>query len=187
MTPRTLFTIILKIFGIYLIYTSILVIPDGVTTILTFKQMAEDGNSWIAYGIILTILVLLVYYALIHFCIYKTDWVITKLALAEHFEEERFEINIHRSTVLRIAVIAIGALIFIDAVPIFCRQVFIYFKQVHTEPLFNITTNGGWSIYYFVQMFIGYFMMSSSRLIVNFIERNRKKNSLEQEEEKNLS
>lgn len=174
MTPRTFFTIVIKIFGIYLLYEALLVIPNGITTIVNYKNIYGDDPSAGALGIIYSLIVLMVYFLILYSCLYKTDWMVDKLALSEHFAEEKFEINIHRSTILRIAVIVIGALIFIDAVPVFCRQVFNFLQERPAGPIGEYY-HAGWVIYYFVKIFIGFFLMTSSRLVVNFVERQRKK------------
>lgn len=175
MTPRSLFTIVIKIFGMYLTFSTLTVIPYGITTILRYKTLWEGDTTSTLIAILFTVVVLLVYLFILYGCLYKTDWIINKLALAEHFAEERFEINIHRSTVLRIAVIIIGALTFMEALPIFCRYLFNYLKESSIYPI-GLDPDAGWMIYYFIEMFIGFFLMTSSRPVVNFIEMQRKKN-----------
>ena len=174
MTPRSFFTILIKILGIYLVLDAFTVIPQFISTLSTFGLSGDDSGLTIALTLAMLLLTLGIYYLVLRFCVYKTDWIIDKLSLDKHFTEEKFELNIHRSTVLSIATIVIGALIFVDALPTFCKSVYGYIGQKQTTGRFGENPQVGWVIFYFIKIFIGYFMVTSQRLIVNFIERQRK-------------
>ena len=167
MTPRTFFTIFIKIIGLYLIIGLATLVFQFLSTLFWLLGMGtENIIGTVIFGLLLP---LGIYVFIIRLCLFKTNYIIDKLALDKHFTEEKFEINIHRSTVLSIAAIVIGGLIFIEALPSLCSQIYDYFKQDKTSE----DTNVSWMIFDFVKVFIGYFLISSNRFIVNFIERKR--------------
>ncbi len=122
------------------------------------------------------VIIALVYFYLFRLCIFKTDVIIDKLQLDAGYQDERFEFNIHRSTLLKIAVIVMGGVLIIDSVPLLLQQVLTYLQQSHAIA-YNKFTDGPTAKYivlYFIKTSIGVFMLTSSRLIVNVIELKRK-------------
>ncbi len=130
MTPRTFFVLLIKIMGIYMVLASLSVVPQLFSTLFTFFFSGGQNDTLIT-EVIITMIVFVfgLFYIIIRYCLFKTDWIIEKLSLDKHFTEEKFDINIHRSTVLTIAVVVIGGLMFVDALPSFCRQVYSYIGQ----------------------------------------------------------
>ena len=115
------------------------------------------------------------YFLVIFLCIFKTRWIINKLKLDKGFEEERFELKIHRSTVLRIAVIVIGGLLFAKVFPLFCKELILYAKQSNVMDRTDFKPVWSYLLLYFIETFISIYLIRYSRLIVNFIERQRRK------------
>jgi hypothetical protein len=175
MTPRSFFIILIKMMGIYMVLESITVIPGLFTSIYMFRNPAGENDT---LGIILTfsmlLLVTALFFVTLRYCLFKTDWLIDKLSLDKHFKEEKFDLNIHRSTVLRISVIVIAGLMFVESLPSLCRQVYLYIQQQSFES-FGDHPSRGWLIFETAKVFIAYFLITNSRLVVNFIERQRKK------------
>ena len=176
MTPKTFFTFLIKIMGIYMVLASISVVPQLFSTLLMFRDPSGQNDT---LAIVMTIAMMFfvfgLFYITLRYCLFKTDWIIDKLSLDKHFTEEKFDINIHRSTVLTIAVVVIGGLMFVDALPSFCRQVYSYIGQKQSFVRFGENPTTGWMIFEGIKVFISYWLMTNSRLAVNFIERQRKK------------
>ena len=177
MTPRSLFVIIIKVIAIYLIIDSLSFIPQLLSSLFfVFQSSHYPGGSTdsVAAPLLLLIVIIGFYVFFFRLCLFKTDWIIDKLRLDKGFSEEKFEINIHRSTVLKIAVIVIGAVMVIDSLPLLCKQTISYLQMSHTYMRFTDNRESGWMIYYFLKFFIGFSLMSANRPIVNYIERKRK-------------
>src|SRR5450432_3459101 len=104
MTPKTLFTIILKIIGLFFIRDLLLSIPQLLSFILYLKNRETLVAVWnlISDGIFILLELLICYYL-----IFKTDWIIHKLKLTEGFDQEIIPFNMHRSTILSISVMVI--------------------------------------------------------------------------------
>ncbi|MEP6614834.1 MAG: hypothetical protein ABJA76_23165, partial [Mucilaginibacter sp.] len=94
----------------------------------------------------------------------------------------KVEINIHRSSLLSIATIVIGGLMLADGLPLFVYHGFQYFENIGRDMTFASNRSSPWLITNFLKIAIGYFMVADSRLIVNFIERKRKKAQITDEE-----
>ena len=88
--------------------------------------------------------------------------------LDKGFQEDKLELNIQRSTVLTIAAIVIGGIIFVDSFPQFCLQVMRFIQQ---DNLFRESPTSGWIIFYLVKTILGYLLMTNSQFVVRFIDK----------------
>jgi hypothetical protein len=176
MTPRTLFTIIIKVIGIYLLFSIIESLPQLLETIFFYPNYDHDLKNYMLEdgGIILAVAAMTF---LTWLCFYRTDYIIDKLSLDRHFPEEKIEINIHRSTVLTLAIIIAGCLIFINAIPPFLEEVFEYFHE--KSVIFSENPTSKRMIFFGAKLFIGLLMLANCRLIVNQIERKRRSTDIE--------
>jgi cell division protein FtsW (lipid II flippase) len=173
MTPRSLFLIFIKILGIYMVIASMTVVPQSISAISMFFSGADNSND--ADYIIVSGLMLLtvgLYFLILYFCVFRTDLIIDKLRLDKNFTEEKFELNIHRSTVLTIVLTVVGILVLIEAIPNLCRNIFSFVQQ--KSVMFIKDPDSGWIIFYAVKALLGYILLTNSRMTVNFIERKRK-------------
>jgi len=175
MTPRTLFAIIIKIIGIYLVIGAFTLIPQSIITLYSFNhQVGYRDMGEVMQMLFFIIFAIGLYLLILRYCLFKTEWIIKKLHLDKGFTEDKFEINIHRSTILKIAVIVIGAIIIIENLPQFCRQVFSYYQMSAPDRGFKENPVSSDIIFNFAKLVIGFFLMTNSRLVVNFIERKRR-------------
>ena len=172
MTPRTLFNIILKILGIFFIKDILAIIAQLFSAILYLTKPGMLTESiWI---FLLTLLILVAYGLVSYFLIFRTEFVIDKLQLYKGFDQETIPLNIHRSTILSIAIIVIGGYLVVEEIPNFCRQLFSYFQEKRltyalTNPSIAYPVVSG------IKIVIGILLMVYQKTIVNFIERQRKK------------
>jgi hypothetical protein len=172
MTPRSLFNIVLKIIGILFIRNILDTIPQFILNIVGLMQFDSSGQGiWMP---IFTILSCAVYVCAAYYFIFRTNYVIDKLKLDKNFSEENFPLNIHRSTVLSIAIIIIGGLLIADSIPLLCRYVYVYFQIRSTGGVFSKTPDFTFAIVYTTKLLIGLIIMGNHQLIVNYIERKRK-------------
>ncbi len=169
MAPRTFFKICIKLLGIYMVLASVTVVFPQLTVIM-FEFNTSD-NDYLMMLIFVLLLVIGLLYLMLHYCFFKTDWIIDKLALDKNFPEENFAINMHRSTILNIAIIVIGGFVIIDSLPNLVQQVFSY--QLTNQ--FGATIDKGWIVLYGVKIIIGFLLIRFNRPLVNFIELQRKK------------
>jgi hypothetical protein len=174
MTPRTFWMILIKILGVYLILESLTLIIPFITETLFLTRQQDSSPSYL--DVLLGFLITGgLYFLAIRYFIFRTEVIVDKLHLDKGFTEEKFEINIHRSTVLKISVIVIGAIIIADSLPLLCRQVFFFFQANRAYLTLKDNPASVWIVFYFVKFSIGFALISASRPIVNFIELKRKK------------
>jgi hypothetical protein len=102
--------------------------------------------------------------------IFKTDWFIDRFALDKSFSDEKFEMNIHRSVILSIAVIVIGGITVVDAIPNLCKEVYFYLQERQLMGNSDQSPRRFWILFYGVKFFVGCILMIYQRTIVNFIE-----------------
>ena len=175
MTQRSLFAIIIKIIGLYLIISAVILIPQLIATLFAFVgQINYNDAKEVLIMVLFVCFAAGIYILILRYCLFKTEWLIDKLHLDKGFSEEKIELNIHRSTVLKIAVIVIGAILIVDYLPILCKDVFAYWQFTGFNKGFKDNPVSKGIILDVAKIFIGFFLMTCSRLIVNFIERKRK-------------
>ena len=134
MTPRTLWTIILKIFGLYVLLQIFYPIARLIDIIYQSINMAEFNGQPGRYALVGISSVLFtesIYLFMLIAFLFKTDWLIDKLRLGKGISEERIELNIHRSTVLQIVIIITGIMLFIDSLPTFFKALFTYYQNAN--------------------------------------------------------
>ena len=117
MTAKAFWTIILRITGLYFAWQFIVLLPP------LFSAFIYFDNNKLEKTATATILVfeIIVYVFVLYSCFFKTDWVIEKLNLEKGLEDEKFEINVHRSVVLKIIVVVLGGIFVADAFPTFFK------------------------------------------------------------------
>lgn len=172
MTIRTFWTIFIKILGIWLLLSSLTVVPQFLST-LYYVDPNEAAQN-IALTIALILLTIGFYVLVLLLFVFKTAWLIDKLHLDKGFEEEKIDLNIQLSTVLTVAIIVFGGIMFIDSLPQLCRQTFAFFQQ---KSIFRKNPTSGWIIFYLVKTILSYLLMTNSKQVVAFINKRTAKNN----------
>ena len=175
MTIRTLFTVILKVLGIFFIKNFLETIPQ----LLSLLNFLNDfgGEQKLLIGLSEISLMLLILGLVSYFLIFKTDLIIDKLQLDKGFGEEFIQLNIHRTTILSIAIIIMGGLLIINELGNFCRQLFLYYQEVKLvkQNYLSKNPNISYSIISFIKIILGILLIIYQKQIVHFIEWRRKK------------
>ena len=174
MTIRTLFTIILKVLGIFFIKNFIETLPQLLSLLNFMNDFA--GNQKLIIGLSEFSLMLLILGLISYLLLFKTDLIIDKLQLDKGFKEEVIPLNIHRTTILSIAIIMIGGLLIINELGNFCRQLFLYYQEVKLSKQNYLSKNPNilYSIISFVKIILGLLLIMYQKQIVHFIEWRRK-------------
>ncbi|HZY39563.1 MAG TPA: hypothetical protein VFE53_23065 [Mucilaginibacter sp.] len=188
MTPRTLWTIILKIFGIYLVLqiyyplmqliSLILMVinhqfGDHVPPIGTLVSNQFDGGiqeiGFVFFSISIYLFMVIAF-------LFRTGWLIDLLKLDRSVKEEKLELRIHRSTVLTITVLLSGILLFVDSLPQFLKEFYGYYQYQKMTELGRFTDypRTSFIIVQLAKLFISILLVGANRPVVNFIERKRR-------------
>ncbi|MBN1927907.1 MAG: hypothetical protein JW798_18890 [Prolixibacteraceae bacterium] len=168
MTIKTFWTLFFKILGIWLILSGLAVTPQFVSSVAFFGDNHQENLWAVIYIIALLLLTVGLYLVVMKLLVFNPTWLIDKLKLDKGIEEETLGLNLKLTTVLTIATIVIGGLIFVDALPMLCQQIFTFIQQ---KSVFREDPQFAWVIFYSVKALIGYLLMTNSRLVINFINK----------------
>jgi hypothetical protein len=173
MTPRSLWTVLIKMFGLLILSDALMVIPSAFNSgVMIGQSFAPDGLGATVVGLFVVIATTSLYVFAIWFFLFNTEAIIDKLSLDKHFQEDRFEINLKSSTAIQIAVIIIGGLIIVDGLPSFCRQAFQFYQE---KSVFKESPTVTWLIFHGLETLIGYLLVTNSTLVTSWVEKNEKK------------
>ncbi|MCI9846523.1 hypothetical protein [Flavobacterium pectinovorum] len=171
MSIKTFWAILIKILGLLLILGALTTIPQWLYSI--YSEYESGNNESFFTLIFILLIVLFIYFFAFKFCIYKTFWIIEKLKLDKGLENETIELNSNGNKIISIAVILVGGIIFVESIPSFFRQIFVFFQQ---EFLFKDYPESGWMIFNFLKIIMGYLLMTNSFRIADFIESKKSNN-----------
>lgn len=172
MEINTFWKIVLKGIGLWLLLKCFEIIPQF------FSHLSfSEGNLvwdtliilWLANIAILVVLILIV-----RVFLFKTQWIINVLKLDKHFTEQRIDVNISGTKLLSIVTIIIGALIFLQGIPLlFSELLKLLSPKENTNEILQ-TTDAYWTIYHFIRTLAGLLIMTNSKFIVNLIDKQAK-------------
>ena len=178
MTVRALFLIILKVIGLFFLKDFFVAIPQFLSLISMSVNFGSNGVS----PLIAAILSIMAYGYIGYLLLFKTASIIDKLNLDKGFEVDAIRLNIHRSTVLAICVIVVGALMFINALSPLIRYIVEYYSTKTNMFYSRPEIDWPYLIMYGAEIIIGLLLVGNQRQIVNFIEL-RRRNKIESDEE----
>lgn len=170
MKIRTFWTIFIKIIGIWLVMGSATVIPQFFST-LFFSDPFNTSQSFVL-TVFYLLLTIGIYLFILRLFVFKTAWLIDKLHLDKGFTEEKIDINVKTSTVLTIAIIVMGGLMFLEGLPLLCKSIFVFFQQ---QSFFNESPASEWIVFNLIQTTIGFLLMTNSQKVLAFINKQASK------------
>ena len=173
MTPRSLFNIILKVIGIFFIKNLLIELANILPALVQFTSHEPDYGSFNLMSLVIVLLECLVYLFITYLLLFKANWIINKLKLDQGFHQHEFNLNIHRSTILRIAIIVVGSLIIVDSLPLLVQQL-IYYIRMKKENVPNIKID--YVVLHTAKLLIGIFLVAYQRTLVNLIEYKQRTN-----------
>jgi len=175
MTPKNLFNIILKIFGLFFLREIIYIIPQLISAISSFTKADDFGggqSSMEILPLIVTLIAIAFYVFIIYQLLFNTNRIIDKLKLEQGFNQQEFSFNISTSLILTISLIVIGGVILTNEIPNFCRNIFSYFQEKNfthgmTKPNYSYIVVSG------VKIIIGLLIIGERKRIVDFVEKRK--------------
>ena len=169
MTPRSLWTILIKVFGLFVLAESLTLFPSLVNMAHSVSTFSGEVD-YTAYSSV--IIGIGIYVATVWLTLFKSDLIIDKLSLDQHFKEEKLDINLKASTVIQIAIILFGGLMVLDSLPSFFRHAFEVYQQ---KMVFRQSPTFEWLLYHFVVIVFGYLLITNSGRLTNWIGEKEKK------------
>ena len=164
MTIRTFWTIFIKIIGVWLTIDGIKLLPQFFATLLYADR--DSGVQLMATLFLFLAATIILYFLVLRLFLFRTSWLVDKLNLTEGFIEEKIDINISTPTILRLAILIIGGLTLVDSLPTLCQQIFTFFQ---VKSSIDELRNYGWIVLNLTKVLIGFFLLTRSKTVVNFI------------------
>lgn len=175
MSPKSFWTILIKSLGIYILLQALVEIPSFINmtqTIYFDGFQPYTKTNYFAWAYLL--LLLGIFWLIIWGCLFKTDWIIDKLKLNSGIIEEKLGFSMHRSDILKIVIMLIGGLTLVDALPGACQELFLCIQRVKEYGGFKKDPTSTYLLFNLIKIGFSIFMLTSSRLIVNYIEKKRR-------------
>ena len=176
MTKKDLFRLIIKIFGLYSIITTIFsALPSNISWVIT--QIDLTGIIWLIGTVIVIILLFM-------FLVYKPDKIIGWLKLDRGFDNDTIEFqNFNSENILKLAVIVIGGILLLKNIPAFLSHTLFAFKSsVQTNFESNRIIKYGELkdyIYWltsFLNIVIGYLMLTNYNYVSRILKKKNETN-----------
>ena len=186
MTPKSLFNIILKIFGLYLLKEIVFVIPQAISSIyflLNASNLVEEGFKTAEVLVWLLVLILVFLYGfLIYLLLFKTNKIIDILKLTQGFDQQKFSFNLSSSYLLTISLIIFSGILLLNEIPDFIRNVFSYLQERNltrgvAKPDFSFILISG------VKIIIALLIIGERKWIVEFIDRRQTRKEEDEDQE----
>jgi hypothetical protein len=117
MTPKSFFLILIKIMGVYFLYRTYVSCNDALYIYSHSYYCTIEFTFVERLAVILPYIIL--FSVVILFFIIKPNSIIKLLRLDRDFEEEKFEFNIEKTSILKISIIVIGGIMFIENLSFF--------------------------------------------------------------------
>ncbi len=165
MTPRSFWLTILKLIGLYLIFSLLMLFGSLIYAINTagYSQFNSVINGAMIFAFI-------IYIVLIGILLFKPSMVIKLLKLDADYQEESLQLSLPYPGIWRIAIIVFGAIILAESIPAF----FSYLLQFLAELKENTIINKNMIVLYLVKTIIGYILISFSKPLSALLEKKER-------------
>ena len=169
MSPKSFFMIVLRIVGLFLLISLLVSLPAAVATISSMAMYDFDGSPPLGLLAVFFLAMVLLLYLIVHFLLLKPEKLIRFLKLDTGFEEEKFELKLSQSSILKIAIIVIGGITLFYEIPYFVKQLFIFWRQTQIKWLEDPDTAS--LILSIITIVISYLLIYYNDKIVNYITK----------------
>lgn len=169
MSPKSLFNIVLKIFGLFLLGDFLNVISQFISTIPFFSMNdAEIGSSGFLASLV-GLSLIAIYIIIAYLLLFKTNYLVEKLKLDKGFSQQQFSFDLSREQILLIALIVLGGIILVNEIPGVCRTIFNYFEEKRTFHVVKPVSS--YLIIPVIKILFALLLIGERKRIVGFIER----------------
>lgn len=161
MTKRDFFILIIKIFGLYSIITSLFsVLPNNISFVIQNIEII---------GIIWLLATALIIIGLFYLLLSKADKISELLKLENGFDEDRIDFNGLKSLdIIKFVVLIIGGLLFVENIPTFLSHTLFAFKSSIPQGFDQAYENQGLLKYNRLEDYV-YWISSAFNLIIGYL------------------
>ncbi|AWA30961.1 hypothetical protein HYN48_13225 [Flavobacterium magnum] len=156
---------IIKILGLLLFFEFLEILSQLITSLIyVFVPDIEQNIVWASS--LVSIFIILFYLIIIYLLVFKSSWIVDKLKLVRDSEIEIINIGLKISSILVIAIIIVGGVIFINSFALLSKNLYDYFQQQKAN---NYSPTIGWIIFNSIKTLLGYLLMTNSKIVANYI------------------
>ncbi|QCK15642.1 hypothetical protein [Mangrovivirga cuniculi] len=163
MTKRDFFILIIKIFGLYTLISTLFSSTVSAFSLILFQS---DFYS-VSIGLISVIIIGMFFYLLI----YKASKIVDLLNLDKHFDDERIDFSsLDSELILKLSVFILGGFLIVENASVLMTEVY----QALREDTYGLKRDSGENVYLvlsFVNILIGYLMISNLKAISGYFNR----------------
>lgn len=166
MTKRDFFILIIKLFGLFSLITSLFsILPSSISFALW------EFDIFTAIGVIILSVLIVVLFVLL---ITKADKVVTILKLSEKFDDDKIEIgNLNPINIVKLAIITIGGLLIINNIPEVLIHTLFAFKDDHSGMTYDTIDKFNWAVSG-IKLILGFLLMTNYNSISTFLNTKEK-------------
>jgi hypothetical protein len=181
MTPKSLFIIVLKIIGLFILKNFIELIPQLIETII---EVAKPNSYMPSFDetlfMLLWLLIVVAFYGFVCYqLLFKTARIVNLLKLDKGFEQEEFSFDLSNASMLTIGVVVIGGIILTTEIPNLCQSLFLYFQERKTINFSGRKPDTSYLVLETAKIIIGLLLIGERKRVVTFIENGQNKNTEE--------
>jgi cytochrome b subunit of formate dehydrogenase len=174
MTPRSLFKIILKIFGLFFLREIIKTVPQFVVSIVESINNGSITEGVFSFAI--NVIVILFYGFIVAQLLFNTTNILDKFKLDQGFDEEEFSfeqeskkgqfaIGITANMILMIALSVLAGIILVNEIPNLCKEIYLYI----TNPVAFGVNNKSYIVFAVVKILIALLFIGERKRIIEFV------------------
>jgi hypothetical protein len=174
MTPRSLFKIILKIFGLFFLKEIITTVPQLIYSIIHAVDTGSFAEGIFNFAI--NVIVILFYGFIVSQLLFNTTNLLDKFKLDQGFDEEEFSfeqeskkgqfaIGISASSVLTIALLVIAGVILVNEIPNLFKQIYHYILDARSLNNFDLS----YMVIAVMKILIALLLIGERKRIVEFV------------------
>jgi hypothetical protein len=171
MTKRDFFILIIKLFGLFSVVSSIFtILPSNIAFALT------DVTTFSVIWIIASIVIMLGLFILL---IFYSGNIVSMLRLDKGFDDDRIELsNLKPSDIIKIGTFIVGALLLLHHIPLFLSHTLFAFKGgVAGQPL-NFKTKFDWTVSG-LNILLGYLLLTNYAVVARLLQHKKQRNDNE--------
>lgn len=168
MTKRDFFILVIKLFGLFSLVTSLFsVLPNNISFALMY--MDAFSLAWIAVAVFVVI-------GLFVLLVLRPDKVVSLLRLDKGFDDDRIEVgNLKSSDILKLGIFIIGGLLILDNIPAFLSHTLFAFKGDVSGKVYDTEDKFRWALNA-INLLLGYLLVTNYSSVSKLLKRDKEKN-----------
>lgn len=168
MTKRDLFILLIKLFGLFSLITSLFAfLPNNIS----FAMMQID-----LFSIVWIIVAIAVVVGLFVVLIFKADKVVRLLKLDQGFDEDRIELgNLKANDIVKLGAFIIGGFLIIDNIPTFLSHSLFAFKSDLIGFEYSIREKFNWAVCG-LNLIIGFLLLTNYDFVAKLLKLKKTEN-----------